>query len=430
MLIKLKAGLDLDLGTVPQGHIHKGLSVSQVALIGPDYQDVRFSVAATEGARVRLGETLFTHRRYPELCFTAPGAGIVKSLNRGARRRLMSLVIALDGDEAVQFPAFSAESLDSLSSENINQSLLASGLWTSFRTRPYNRIPDPGTCPRAVFVTAIDTSPGAPDPATIIAEQSEAFRDGLSIISRFSTERTYLCTAPRSSISGLATDSMVAVEFQGPHPAGLPGTHMHYLEPVTDRTDLWHVGYQDVIAIGKLFRTGRLWTERVIALSGPGIEQPRLVRTQIGASLPEVLAEESIKNCRIVSGDLLSGRQVTPTTAYLGRYHQQISVLPEITGQAATPRGSRMHKRAITTAAHGWPSGMLMVEAFERVWPMQTPAIPLLRALLIKDTETAIKLGCLGLAEDDLALCSYVCPAKHNYGDALRETLHEIQKEA
>ncbi len=430
MLIKLTAGLDLDLGEGPRGPVQDRPSVSQVALVGPDYQDVRFSVTVTEGARVKLGETVFTHRKYPELCFTAPGAGVIKSVNRGARRRLMSVVIALDGDEEVQFPSFSAEALGSLSHDDINKSLLASGLWTSFRTRPYNRIPDPGTGPRAIFVTAMDTRPGAPDPVTVITEQSEAFRDGLSIINRLSIERTYLCKVPGSPVPGLDAEGLVIAEFQGPHPAGLPGTHVHYLEPVTDRADLWHIGYQDVVAIGKLFRTGRLWTERVVALSGPVFEQSRLVRTRIGASLREVLTEETVANCRIVSGDLLSGRQATLMTAYLGRYHQQISVLPEITRQAAVSRSSNNKGRAITTATHGRPSGMLVVEAFDRVWPLSTPPIPLLRALLIKDTEAAIQLGCLGLAEEDLALCSYVCPAKYDYGAALRATLHEIQREA
>jgi Na+-transporting NADH:ubiquinone oxidoreductase subunit A len=430
MLIKLKAGLDLDLGAAPQGPVQDGPSVSQVALVGPDYQDVRFAVTVTEGARVKLGETVFNHRKYPELCFTAPGAGVVKSVNRGARRRLMSVVIALDGDGEVQFPSFSAEALGSLSPDDINKSLLASGLWTSFRTRPYNRIPDPGTCPRAIFVTAMNTSPGAADPVTVITGQSEAFRDGLSIISRLSTERTYLCKTPGSPIPEIDADGLVTAEFQGPHPAGLPGTHMHYLEPVTDRADLWHIGYQDVISIGKLFRTGRLWTERIVALSGPGVERPRLVRTRIGASLQQLLTEESVENCRIVSGDLLSGRQATLMTAYLGRYHQQISLLPEIAAEAAVSHGPNNKGRNITTATHGWPAGMLAVEAFDRVWPMQTPPIPLLRALLMKDTEAAIQLGCLGLAEEDLALCSYVCPAKYDYGAALRETLREIRRGA
>ena len=160
MLIKLKAGLDLALGAGPQGAIEIGPSVSQVALVGPDYQDVRFSVAVNEGSRVRLGDTLFAHRKYPELRFTSPGAGVVKSVNRGARRRLMSVVITLDGEDAVEFPDFSTGALSSLTTDAISESLLISGLWTSFRTRPYNRIPDPGTRPRAILSRLWIPAPG------------------------------------------------------------------------------------------------------------------------------------------------------------------------------------------------------------------------------------------------------------------------------
>ena len=428
MLIKLNAGLDIALGAVPQGPVADAPAVSEVAIVGPDYTDLRFSVTVTEGTRVKLGETLLTHRKYPELRFTSPGSGVVSAIKRGARRRLMSVVIALDGADEVEFPAFSDAALGSLPLGDINESLLASGLWTSFRARPYNRVPNPGTRPRAIFVTAIDTSPGAPDPIAVITAQPDAFSSGLSVISRLSETRTYLCKSPGSPVPEIATDSLVTAEFQGRHPAGLPGTHMHCLEPIPERHDLWHIGYQDVIAIGKLFRTGCLWTERIVAVSGPGLQPSRLLRTRIGASLQQLLRNESTDTHRVVSGDLLSGRQATANTGYLGRYHHQISLLPEVAGQAAVSRDAKDNGQEITTALHGRPSGMLSVEAFERVWPLETPPIPLLRALLIRDAETAIKLGCLGLAEDDLALCSYVCPAKYDYGAALRATLHEIER--
>jgi len=430
MLIKLKAGLDLDLGPAPLGSIQDGPAVTRVALVGPDYTDVRFSVTVAAGDQVALGETLMTHRKFPELRFTSPGAGIVEAVHRGARRRLMSVVIALNSEDEVEFPAFPNADLNALSVDEINESLLASGLWTSFRTRPYNRIPKPRTRPRAIFVTAMDTSPGAADPVTLITEQSNAFRDGLLILNRFSTERTYVCKSPGSPIPEAAAEGLVTAQFQGRHPAGLPGTHMHFLEPTTEHADLWHIGYQDVIAIGKFFRSGRLWTERLIAVSGPGLEQSRLLRTRTGACLQQLLHDKPADGSRVVSGDLLSGRQVTLNTGYLGRYHQQVSVLAENPGGDAEMRKPDCRGKSITTALHGWPSGMLAIEAFERVWPLETPPIPLLRALLIKDTETAIKLGCLGLAEEDLALCSYVCPAKYDYGAALRATLHEYQREA
>jgi Na+-transporting NADH:ubiquinone oxidoreductase subunit A len=426
MLIKINAGLDLDPATIAHAPVEDAPAVDQVALVGPEYTDIRFKLAVTEGTRVRLGQTLMTHRKYPELRFTAPAAGLVKAVERGARRRLMSVIIDLEGEDEVEFPAFSAVALASLPLDEIRASLLQSGLWTAFRARPYNRVPLPGTRPRVIFVTAIDTSPGAADPAGIVDEQQDAFRDGLSVIDQLSADKTYLCTAPGSQVSGFATDGIITAEFQGRHPAGLPGTHMHYLEPVSERADLWHIGYQDVIAIGKLFRSGRLWTERFVAVYEPGQQQSRLLRTRAGASLTQLLKGAKTDTCRIISGDLLSGRHATANTAYLGRYDRLVSVLPEF----SQSHRSKKPASNMTTDLHGAPSGMLSVEAFERIWPFATPAVPLLRALLINDTATAVRLGCLGMAEEDLALCSYVCPAKYDYGAALRSTLREIQKGA
>ena len=427
MLVKIKRGLDLPIAAAAPGPAQQAPAVSSVALVGPDYMDLKPSLAVAEGERVRLGDILFTHRKHPELCFTAPGSGTILAINRGARRRLLSVVIKLEGDDAVHFPAYPSDALDKLASNIIKESLLASGLWTAFRARPYNRIPVPDASPRSIFVTAIDTNPGAANPVAVIAEQAEAFCSGLRVINRLVTDKTYLCKARSADVPSVDMDSLVTVEFQGPHPAGLPGTHMHYLAPVTDQADLWHIGCQDVIAIGKLFRTGRLWTERIVAVGGPGIKNPRLVRTRSGANLDELLNGEQLNNCRVISGSVLSGRQATRQTAHLGRYHQQISVLPEVDyPDLAAPRAGQ--HRAMTTAIHGWPSGMLTVEAFDRVWPLHIPAIPLLRALLIKDTDTAVALGCLGLDEEDLALCSYVCPAKYDYGSALRATLNEIER--
>lgn len=426
MLIKIKAGLDLDPATMSRAPAEDAPAVDRVALVGPDYTDVRFKMAVAEGDRVRLGQALMTHRKYPELRFASPGAGIVRAVERGARRRLMSVIIELDGEDEVEFPSFAADALASLPLDEIHASLTRSGLWTSFRARPYERVPVPGTRPRAIFVTAMDTSPGAADPAAIVSEQADAFRDGLSVIDRLSADRTYLCTTPGSPVSGLANAEIVTAEFQGRHPAGLPGTHMHFLEPFTEQADLWHVGYQDVIAIGRLFRSGRLWTERVVAIYEPRRQRSRLLRTRSGACLRQLLAGTDTDNCRIVSGDLLSGRQATVHTAYLGRYDRLVSVLPEFRDSNRSNNAAR----TVTTALHGSTSGMLSVEAFERVWPFAMPAVPLLRALLINDTETAVKLGCLGMAEEDLALCSYVCPAKYDYGAALRSTLREIQRQA
>jgi len=436
MLIKLKRGLDLPIAGAPEQIIHPAPQLSTVALMGADYVDLKHSLSVTEGERVRLGQTLFTDRRYSEIRYTAPGSGHVRAINRGAQRRLSSVVIELDGNDAETFPAHATESLGDLASDTIKDMLLRSGLWTAFRARPYDRIPPPDRLPHALFVTAMDTNPLAADPAVIIAEHAEDFRHGLTVLSRLATDKTYLCKSPSTSLPAPAVDGPVIAEFQGPHPAGLPGTHIHYLATASEQPENWHVGYQDVIAIGKLFLTGQLWPDRIVALCGPGIARPRLLRARIGANLDELLSGESKPNCRVISGSVFAGRRTTLTAAHLGRYHQQVTVLPEVADHQARPGllsrliGRDGSSSAINTAVNGWPSGMLPVEAFERVWPLQIPPTPLLRALLVRDVETARALGCLALDEEDLALCTYVCPAKYDYGSALRATLRAIERSA
>ena len=432
MLIKLKRGLDLPLSGAPEQVIHPTPRLTTVALIGADYVDLRHSMAVSEGERVRLGQTLFTDRRYSEVCYTAPGSGYVRAIHRGAKRRLASVVIELDGEEAESFPAHDPAELGRLSVTTVQETLLRSGLFTAFRVRPYGRVPAPDQFPSALFVTAIDTNPLAVDPAVVIGENRKAFDQGLTVLSRLPAEKVYVCTSPSANLSIPEVEGIVSVQFQGPHPAGLPGTHIHHL--ARHGTEAWYIGYQDVIALGKLFVSGELWPERIVALGGSGIGNPRLVRAPIGASLDDLVCDEAAPDCRIISGSVLSGRRATPTAAHLGRYHTQVTVIPEVARRTGLPPlfsrliGRGRGSRQIDTAANGLPGGMLPVEAFERVWPLHTPPAPLLRALLVRDAEAALELGCLDLEEEDLSLCSYVCPAKYDYGSALRATLRDIER--
>ena len=372
-----------------------------------------------------------------------PGAGRLLAINRGRRRVLQSVVIELDDGAA---PEATFDVKQSQNPTTIRDVLLRSGAWSGFRTRPYNRVAHSASTPRSIFVTAIDTRPLTADPNVVIAQRRTEFERGMDIICQLGDWPVYLCTAPDWSGPEFKHDSIRRVVFDGPHPAGLPGTHIHHLDPVAADRTVWHIGYQDVIAIGHLFDTGRLLTERVIAIAGPCASNPRLLRTRLGANVTELMANEvnAIRDCRLISGSVLDGRTAEDALAYLGRYHNQVSVLPEQSAQRlfgwislnarqfraagafAGWRGLR-RLRNVTTARHGRRAAMLPVGAFERIMPLDILPVPLLRALLVKDTDTAQDLGCLELAEEDLALSSYVCPGKQNYAAALRINLNQIE---
>jgi len=296
--IKIRKGLDLPMAGRPEQVPYDGPALQSVALCGRDFGGIRPKMVVREGDRVKLGETLFADRRNPDIRFISPGSGIVEAIHYGPRRVFQSIVIrleGLEGDDEITFRAYPKQDLLSLSRRAVKENLLASGLWAALRTRPYGRIPITDTEPRAIFVAAVDTNPLAADAGIIVDEYKADFLDGLRVISRLTEGTVYLCQG--ADMADMATwelgiPRLKVVRFEGPHPAGLVGTHIHFLDPVSARKTVWHLNYQDVIAIGRLFRTGRLSVERIIALGGPCVKRPRLLRTRLGANTEDLVTGE------------------------------------------------------------------------------------------------------------------------------------------
>ena len=450
MLIKIKKGLDLPIDGQPEQVIHDAPAVATVALIGNDYVDMKPTMAVAEGDRVKLGQTLFSDKKIPGVHFTSPGAGWVKAIHRGARRVLQSVVIQLDGDDEETFQAHDASALAALDPAAVRQNLLDSGLWTALRTRPYSKIPDPDSQPQALFVNAMDSNPLAADPAVVIREHPEDFRHGLTALAKLLEGPVYVCKAPGTELPVPEGGQFRVAAFEGPHPAGLPGTHIHFLDPVGAHKTVWHLNYQDVIAIGKLMTTGRLWTERVISLAGPPVASPRLLRTRLGANLNNLLEGEydTTKECRPISGSVFAGRRGVGWASYLGRYHLQLTLLyegreRELLGWI-TPGKNKFSKINVfissfsrnkgqrftfNTSQNGSPRAMVPVGNYEEVMPLDILPGQLLRYMLVRDTDMAQKLGILELDEEDIALCSFVCVGKYDYGPVLRQNLSQIERE-
>lgn len=406
-----------------------------------------------EGDTVKLGQILFTDKKNAGVSYTAPAAGKVVAINRGQRRVFLSVVIEVaDQEEAVSFKAFGADQLDGLDRQAVQEQLVSSGLWTALRTRPFSRVPALDAKPSSVFVTAMDTHPLAADPAVVIAERQEAFQAGLKVVSKLTEGKTFVCKQAGADLPVVAGGSIEVAEFEGVHPAGLVGTHIHFLDPVHASRQVWYLGYQDVIAVGELFLNGRLDVSRVVALGGPLVSKPRLVRTRLGASLDELLAGELVegKQAQVISGSVFGGRAATGMQGYLGRYHSQVSVLEDGSQRhflgwlSPGAPGSNRHSVlgiylssffglgetfAPTTTTNGSERAMVPVGNYEAVMPLDILPTQLLRALVVGDADAAISLGCLELDEEDLALCTYVCAGKYEYGPILRDNLTLIEKE-
>ncbi|KGQ46109.1 Na(+)-translocating NADH-quinone reductase subunit A [Gallibacterium anatis] len=445
-MITIKKGLDLPIAGKPAQVIHDGAAITEVAVLGEEYVGMRPSMKVREGDVVKKGQVLFEDKKNPGVVFTAPASGTVTAINRGAKRVLQSVVIKLEGESQMTFAKYSIEQLANLTVEQVKQNLVESGLWTALRTRPFSKIPAIDSKPSSIFVNAMDTNPLAAEPALIIKENAEAFQNGLTVLSRLNEGKLFVCKAAGTSIPTINASNVQVEEFSGPHPAGLSGTHIHFLDPVSISKFVWYINYQDVIAIGKLFTTGELYVDRVVSLAGPQVKNPRLVRTRLGANLNELTAGELADGeNRVISGSVLNGHTAVAPVNYLGHYALQVSVIAEgrekeflgwispgsnkfsITRTVLGHFGHKLFK--FTSAVNGGHRAMVPIGTYERVMPLDIIPTLLLRDLSAGDTDSAQALGCLELDEEDLALCTFVCPGKNEYGPMLRAALDKIEKE-
>ena len=444
----IKQGLDIPILGSPEQHIEIGRAVTRVGLIGSDYVGMKPTMLVGPGDRVKLGQPVFEDKKNPGVLFTSPSSGEVIAVNRGPKRRFDSIEISVEGDDRVEFDNARGVDPVALGRGALTDQLLQTGLWTALRTRPFGKVASPGTSPRSIFVQAIDTNPLAADPAVAMGQRKSQFTLGLQALTQLTDGKVFVCKAEQSEIPGAGINGVQVESFGGPHPAGLVGTHIHFLDPVGPNKTVWYVGYQDVCAIGALFQTGTLDPVRVISLAGPVIRKPRLLETRLGASVSELIDGEfdSESKVRPISGSVLAGRTAHSPFNYLGRYHTQISVIEEgdereflgwqkpgvdkysitrVFASSAFPD----KKFAFTSSTHGSERAMVPLGTYEKVMPLDILPTQLLRSLIYRDTDEAQMLGALELEEEDLALCTFVCPGKYEYGSLLRSSLTTIERE-
>jgi Na+-transporting NADH:ubiquinone oxidoreductase subunit A len=454
MVYHVTRGLRIPLAGEPEPVVDRSRSVGRIAVVGADYVGLRPTLHVGVGESVRRGQLLFEDKKIAGVRHTATAAGKIVAIHRGERRAFQSVVIELSSAERegrgaqVDFSSYANRHPSTLGGAAVRDLLIESGLWTALRARPFSRVANPADTPRSIFVTAADSDPLAPDVALILRGREGDFEVGLTALTRLHQGPLFVCTADRFDVPIPQLDRVRHERFAGPHPAGTAGFHIHTLDPAGRGRVVWHIGYQDVLAIGRLFRTGVLDDERVVALGGPAVRRPRLLRTRLGASLDELTTGELVEgDVRVVSGSPLSGRAAMgPALGYLGRYHRQISALVE--GRTRELLGwagpgfdkfsavriffSRLLPRrqfALTTSTNGSPRAIVPIGVYEKVMPFDVEPTYLLKAIVSRDVERAEQLGCLELDEEDLALCTFVCPGKHDFGRELREVLSMIEKE-
>ena len=449
-MIRIKKGLNIPINGSPTEEIVDSTRSRSVAILGNDYVGMKPTMLVEEGDRVKLGQALFEDKKNPGVIFTSPAGGKVESINRGDRRVLQSVVIEVEQEEEIEeFNRYSEDELDKTTSAEIRSQLIKSGSWTAFRTRPYSKIPGVEEIPNNIFISLLDTQPLSPNPEIITNLNTDNFNFGLKVLKRLVDCPIHISTGPNSNLDLPEDDQVIKHIFSGPHPAGLVGTQMHYISPASLSNINWTIGYQDVIAIGAQFRTGKVFVERVVSLAGPQVNEPKYLKTRLGACTDEVTAGQlTQRENRVISGSVISGREAIGPYAYLGRYHNQISVVAEPNSKDRefmnwlTPGPRKFSKIPLFLSSlfpkklykfkalmNGSDRPIVPIGVYEEVFPLNFLPAMLLRNIVLMDTEKIQALGGLELDEEDLSLCSFVCPGKYDFGSLLRAGLTKIEVE-
>lgn len=445
-IVKLKKGFDLRLEGEAKKKLVTGVESALYAVKPTDFPGLIPKLAVKEGDKVRAGDTLFTDKLRPEIRFTSPVSGLVKAVNRGDRRKLLEVVVEKSGDEYVDF---GRHDVSALAAGEIKVLLLASGLWPAVRQRPYHIVASPASVPKSIFISGFDSAPLAPD-YTFISDNSSSsfFYAGIKALGKLTKGKINLVLNGKGTAPAV-TENLEGVEisrFTGPHPAGNAGVHIHHIDPLNKGEIVWVVNFQDVLTIGRLFEEGIYKNEKIIALTGSEIIHPEYYRLTAGASVAGLL-KSNLKEGkpRVISGNVLTGTGILPD-GFLGYYDSQVTVIPEgdyseFFGWASPGLNkfsfykvfvsSLFPKKSyrLDTNLHGGERAFVMTGKYEKVVPMDIYPMQLLKAILAEDIEMMENLGIYEIAEEDFALCEYICPSKIEIQSIVRKGIDLMIKE-
>jgi len=445
-LIRLRKGLNIRLAGKAEKILLPEIPVTRYGVRFADFPNLTAKLEVKEGSTVKAGTPLFIDRNFPEIIYASPVSGIVKEIVRGEKRLLLEVVIEQQGNEKIDF---SVSDPLSLTRDEVAGKIMMSGLWPVIRQRPYHIVARPGKVPKAIFISAFDTSPLAPDIDFIMANtHGNHLQTGINALSQLTDGKIHI-SFDREGSRVNEIKNLRKVEyhyFTGPHPAGNVGIQIHHLDPVSKGEIVWYIDIQDVVALGRLFNTGFYDRERIIALSGSGVSHPKYHRVRPGCSVTGILKSNmSEGHHRIISGNVLTGKLIA-NDGSLGFYDNMVTVIPEgdkneLLGWASpgfskfsywkTFMSKIFPKREyhLDTNLHGGVRAFVLTGHYERVLPMDIYPVYLIKAVMAEDIELMEKLGIYEVAEEDFALCEYIDPSKIEMQELIRKGITLMLKE-
>ena len=445
-VIKLRKGLDINLKGKPAAVCMQVSEPGFYSLVPDDFTGVIPKVVVKEQEYVMAGGPLFIDKNHPEMKFVSPVSGVVTSVERGARRKVLNIVVQAASEQ--DYEEFGKHRPQDMSAEEMKQLLLAAGMFAFIRQRPYDVVADPTVNPKAIFISAFDSAPLAPDFEFVLRGQETDFQTGLDALSRMA--QTYLGISSKQSAPALTQAKNVTVTvFEGPHPAGNVGVQINHISPIVKGETVWTIDPQAVIFIGRLLNTGRVDMTRTVSFAGSEVLKPCYCKLKVGALLTGVFKNNVTngKDLRYISGNPLTGKQVSPN-GYLGAFHNQLTVIPEgdeiheFLGWIA-PRCNQFSvnhsylswlfgkkkEYVIDSRIKGGERHMIMSNEYDRVFPMDIFPEYLLKAIIAGDIDRMEALGIYEVAPEDFALCEFVCSSKVEVQRIVRAGLDMLRAE-
>ena len=444
-VVKISKGLNINLKGAPVAEMTSVETAKQYALMPADFTRVTPKVVVKPEDIVKAGDPLFIDKAIPELQFVSPVSGKVVAVNRGERRRVLSVVVESDGKfESVEYKA---KDVLSLSSDEIKADLLKAGLFAFMRQRPYDVIADPKDAPRAIYVSAFDSKPLAVDFEIALKGNEDDFQAGLDALSRIAPVHLGLCACQKSAALNVAKNVTTTI-FKGPHPAGNVGVQINNTAPVNKGEIVWTIGAEEVIFIGRLYNRGKIDFTRTVALVGSEVKNPSYSKMVLGAQITNLINGrlEDKYELRIIDGNVLTGKK-TVADGYLGAFSNEITVIPEVMGGAEmlgwiAPRFSMLstsrsyfswlmpkRKYAVDARIKGGERHMIMSNEYDKVFPMDIYPEYLIKAIITGNIDKMEQLGVYEVAPEDFALCEFVDSSKLELQRIVREGLDKLRAE-
>ena len=447
--VKLRKGLDIKLIGVADKVKDSVEQASMFAIKPTDFHGVTPKMVVKAGDKVKAGDVIFFNKYQEDVKFLSPVSGEIKEVVRGAKRKILEVLIS--ADSSIDYKDFGVKAAESMSAEEVKAHVLASGLWPLIKMRPCDVVAKPTDAPKAIFVSAFDSSPLAIDYDYALHGEEKSFQAGLEVLKQLTTGKVHL------TMNGLVNPDVVFTgakgvemnKISGKHPAGNVGTQIHHIDPINKGEVVWTVNAQDVVLMGRVFTTGKFDMAKIIAVTGSEVKNPKYIKTIVGTSVKNILANQiEGDNNRVISGNVLTGDKISED-GYLGYYHSQITVIPEGDEPMFTFTkgwlGLGLNKfsinrtyfswltpnkrRSLDTNLNGEIRSFVMTGEMEKVFPFDIFPMHLVKSVMYNDLDEMESLGIYEVAPEDFALCEFVCTSKVDIQDVIRKGLDEVYNE-